>query len=277
LSNAGRAGNVRTAVVGHVEWIRFATVERLPKPGEIIHARESWLEPAGGGAVAAAELLRLAGDCDFFVAVGNDESGRAAREALEALGLRVHTAVRDEPQRLGLTYLEANGERTITLVGEKLHPYGSDPLPWGKLAQVDAVYFSAGDRDALRAARQARVLVATARELPTLADAGVELDALVHSSTDPEETYAEGQIEHEPKLVVTTRGREGGRYRAGGHEGSFDAAPLLGPVADAYGAGDCFAAGLAFALARGDSVEEALAFASARGAGALTRQGVAGR
>jgi ribokinase len=276
LSNAGRAGNVRTAVVGHVEWIRFATVEWLPKPGEIIHARESWLEPAGGGAVAAAELLRLADNCDFFVAVGDDEMGRAAREALEALGLRIHVAVRDEPQRLGFTYLEASGERTITLVGEKLHPYGIDPLPWGELAGIDAVYFSAGDGDALRAARQARVLVATARELPTLADAGVELDALVHSSTDPEETYEPGQIEPEPKLVVTTRGREGGSYRAGGHAGSFDAAPPPGPVADAYGAGDCFAAGLAFSLARGDGVEEALAFASACGAEAMTRRGVAG-
>ena len=268
---------MRTAVVGHVEWIRFATVERLPKPGEILHANESWLEPAGGGAVAAAELLRLAGNCAFFVAVGNDETGRAAREALDAVGLRSHVAVRDESQRLGFTYLEANGERTITLIGEKLHPHGSDSLPWDALADVDAVYFSAGDADALRAARRARVLVATARELPTLVEAGIELDALVHSATDPEESYEPGQIEPEPKLVVTTRGREGGSYRASGREGSFEAAPLPGPVVDAYGAGDCFAAGLAFALARGDGVEEALAFASARGAEAMTRRGVAGK
>ena len=267
---------MRTAVVGHVEWVRFATVERLPKPGEIIHASESWLEPAGGGAVAAAELLRLSGNCDFFVAVGNDETGRVAREGLEEIGLRVHAAVRDEPQRLAFTYLDANGERTITLVGEKLHPHGADPLPWGELAQVDAVYFSAGDADALRAARRARVLVATARELPTLAEAGIELDALVHSGTDPEEVYVPGQIEPEPKIVVTTRGREGGSFRAGGREGSFDAAPLSGPVRDAYGAGDSFAAGLAFALARGDGVEEALAFASSRGAEAMTRRGVSG-
>jgi ribokinase len=276
LSNAGKAGNVRTAVVGHVEWVRFAKVDRTPKPGEIIHALESWVEPAGGGAVAATELLRLAGNCDFFVAVGNDDTGRVAREGLEELGLEVHSAVRDEPQRLAFTYLEPSGERTITLVGEKLHPYGSDPLPWDELAQVDAVYFTAGDVEALRAARQARVVVATARELPTLVEAGVELDALVHSGTDPEETYEQGQIEPEPKLVVTTRGRGGGSYTAGGRQGSYEAASLPGPVADAYGAGDCFAAGLAFALARVDGVEEALAFASARGAEAMTRRGATG-
>lgn len=267
---------MRTAVVGHVEWVRFAVVERLPQPGEIIHARESWLEPAGGGSVAAAELLRLAGNCDFFVAVGNDETGRMAREGLERVGPSVHAAVRDEQQRLGFTYLDGDGERTITLVGEKLHPLGSDPLPWEELAQVDAVYLSAGDADALRAARRARVLVATARELPTLAGAGVELDALVHSACDPEETYEPGQIEPAPKLVVATRGREGGTYWAGNSSGSFAAAPLPGPVADAYGAGDSFAAGLAFALARGDDTGAALAFASSCGARAMTRRGGVG-
>jgi ribokinase len=267
---------VRTAVVGHVEWVRFAEVERVPEPGEIIHARESWLEPAGGGAVAAVQLLRLAGNCDFFVAVGTDETGQAARTGLEQLGLRVHAAVRDEPQRLGFTYLDANGERTITLVGDKLHPYRSDPLPWDELASVDAVYFSAGDAGALQAARQARVLVATARELSTLIEAGVELDALVHSATDPEEIYAPGQIEPEPKLVVSTRGRDGGTFTTGSRSGSFAAAALPGPVADAYGAGDCFAAGLAYALARGDGVEEALAFASRCGAAAMTRRGGVG-
>ena len=267
---------MRAAVVGHVEWVRFARVERLPKPGEIIHALESWLEPAGGGAVAAAELRRLTGNCDFFVAIGNDETGRTAFEGLEGLGLRLHAAVREQPQRLAFTYLEANGERTITLVGEKLHPHGADPLPWEELAQADAVYFSAGDAEALRAARRARVLVATARELPTLSVAGVELDALVHSGSDLEETYERGQIEPEPKLVVTTRGREGGTFTAGDRSGRFAAAEPPGPVADAYGAGDCFAAGLAFALARGDAVEEALVFASERGAVAMTRRGGTG-
>lgn len=267
---------MRTAVVGHVEWVRFAAVERLPKPGEIIHALESWVEPAGGGAVAATELLRLAGNCDFFVAVGNDETGQAAGDALEELGLRIHAAVRDEPQRLGFTYLEPNGERTITIVGDKLHPHGIDPLPWGELAEIDAAYFSAGDADALHAARRAHVLVATARELPTLAAAGVDLDVLVHSATDPEEAYEPGQIEPEPKVVVTTRGSEGGTFRAGTREGSFDAAPLPGPIRDAYGAGDSFAAALAFALARGDRLERALAFASNRGAEAMTRRGMSG-
>ncbi len=204
---------MRAAVVGHVEWVRFAQVERVPSPGEIIRARESWLEPAGGGAVAAVRLRELAGRCDFLTAIGNDEPGPLAVDRLRALGLTVHAGTRDEPHRQAFTFLSDDGERTITLLGPKLVPYRSDPLPWDDLSEIDAVYFTGGDPDALRAARQARVLVATARELPTLQEAGVELDALVHSGTDLAERYEPGQLEPAPKLVVTTMGREGGRVR----------------------------------------------------------------
>jgi len=264
---------VRTAVVGHVELVRFATVECVPDPGEIIRARESWVEPAGGGAVAAVQLLKLAGAADFFVAVGNDELGTVAREGLERLGLRVHAATRDEPQRQAFTFLDAHGERTITLIGDKLHPYRSDPLPWDELAEIDAVYFSAGDAEALRAARKARVLVATARELPTLVEAGVELDALVRSGSDSEEAYTPGQIDPEPALVASTMGRAGGSFVAGERLGTYAPAPLPGPLADAYGAGDSFAAGLTFALARGDGSDAALAFAALCGAAVMTGRG----
>jgi ribokinase len=267
---------VRAAVVGHVEWVRFAQVAAVPAPGEIITAADTWEEPAGGGAVAAGELVRLGAEVDFFVAVGNDALGERARAALEELGCRVHAAMRDEPQRRAFTYLDREGERTITLMGNKLHPHGADPLPWAELAEVDAVYFCAGDSDALRAARQARALVATARELPTLLKAHVQLDALVRSARDPSEAYEVGQLDPEPHTIVSTLGREGGSYVTAGEEETFSAVDPPGPLVDAYGAGDCFAAGLAFALARGDDVKAALAFAARCGASALRRRGAHG-
>jgi len=117
------------------------------------------------------------------------------------------------------------------------------------------------------------VLVATARELPTLVEAAVQLDAPVHSATDPGEAFDRGRIDPEPALVVATEGRKGGTFLSGGRSGTYAAAELPGPVADAYGAGDSFAAGLAFALARGDEAEEALAFAAKCGAAAMTGRG----
>jgi ribokinase len=51
---------MKTAVVGHVEWVNFLRIDRVLSPGAIALAGESWEEPAGGGGVAAVELARLA-------------------------------------------------------------------------------------------------------------------------------------------------------------------------------------------------------------------------
>ena len=268
---------MRVAVVGHVEWVDFARVERLPQRGEIIQASECWSEPAGGGAVSAAQLARLAGRSTLYTAFGTSGLGEQAWVRLETLGVRVEAVARDEPQRRGFTFVDADGERTITIIGEKQVPLAADELAWDELAQTDAVYFVSGDPEALRLARRARVLVATARVLPTIAEAGVELDALVRSARDPSERYAPGQLDPEPRLVVATSGREGGAWqRATGRAGTYEAAPLPGPLEDTYGAGDSFAAGLAYALGRGDGAEAALAVAAGCGAAALARRGAHG-
>ena len=49
----------RVAVVGHVEWMEFARVPRLPAPGEIVHVTESWEDAGGrGGTWEAADGAR---------------------------------------------------------------------------------------------------------------------------------------------------------------------------------------------------------------------------
>jgi len=266
--------SLRVAVVGHVEWIEFVRVERVPQRGEIVTASESWEEPAGGGAVAAVRLARLAASCTFFTALGDDWRGRQAAEELTELGVRVETTFRPEPQRHGFVYLDAQGERTITVIDEKMHPSRADPLPWDSLAGYDAVYYCAGEPDAIRAARKARVLVATARELSMLEQAGVRLDALVASATDASERYEPGELVPEPVLVARTEGRAGGFYEPG--HGRWSAAAPPGPRADAYGAGDSFAAGLAYGLGAGLTTDEALALAAREGAEATTRHGAHG-
>ena len=259
------------AVVGHVEWIEFVRVESVPRPGEIVTATETWEEPAGGGGVASVELARLAGEASLFCVLGGDELGRRARRELEATAVRVHAGRGESGQRRGFCYVDDGGERTITVIGEKLRPQGDDgSLPWERLADTDGVYFTAGDAAAVRQARRARVLVATARELATLQTAGVELDALVASGDDESERYQAGDLEPPPKLVVSTAGSLGGWVQPGG---PYKAAPAPLPYHDTYGAGDCFAAALTFALAQGLEVSQALAFASERGALALGRPG----
>lgn len=265
---------MRVATVGHTEWIEFARVERVPAAGEIVHARESWQEPGGGGAVAAVQLAKLADGAAFFTALGDDEVGRRSRDELAALGLRVEAGWRDGPQRRGFVFIDSSGERTITVIGSRIGAEGADSLAWDRLADTDAVYFTAGDAAAVRAARTARTLVAAARGLETLVEAGVQLDALVASSNDAGERYERGQLRPEPRLVIRTAGAAGGEWEHDdGESGRYEATPLPGPVADSYGCGDSFAAGLTFGLGAGMPVEEALVLAARCGAACLTGRG----
>ena len=266
-------GGLRVAVVGHVEWVTFARVPHLPGPGEIVHAADVFEVPAGGGPVAAVQLLKLAGNCTFFTALADDQLGHRSKLELEAMGVRVEVMFRPEAQRRAFTHVDAStGERTITVMGPRLGPHGSDPLPWDELAEADAVYFCAGNDEALVLARRAKVLVATSREAERLARVGVRLDAVVGSGRDPSERYVD--IDPAPALVVETLGAEGGRFRTGdGTAGEYAAAKLSGPVVCAYGAGDSFAAGLTYALGAGFSNDEALEFASRCGAAQLSGRG----
>jgi ribokinase len=265
---------VRTAVVGHVEWAVFVRVDHVPAPGEIVHVTEEFEEPGGGGAVAAVQLFKLAGNCLFFTALGNDDLGRRSAVVLRHHGLEVEAALREPPSRRALVHLDRNGERTITVIGERMVPHGSESLPWEELGDVDAVYFTGGDADALHAARRARVLVASARAMDLLRVAGVEIDALVRSGKDRGEPYTPGEIDPPPRLVVATRGAEGGTWEAAeGRTGTWKPVPLPGPVSDAYGAGDSFAAGFTFGLGSGLDVDAALELASRCGAAAMTGRG----
>lgn len=260
---------MKVAVVGHVEWVGFLHVERAPLTGEIVQATDAWEAAAGGGADAAVQLRKLAGSATLFTALGDDSLGRRAFEELTGRGVRVEAIWRDDPQRRAVCFLDSGGERTIALLGPKLVAHGEQPLPWDELADTHGVYFSGGDVGALRAARRAKVLVASARELPVLREADVELDVLILSSRDEGERY-DGRLEPAPRYVVRTEGRAGGTVEPGGR---FAAAPLPGPLVDAYGAGDAFAAGLTFGLASGLSIGDALALAARCGAAVLTGRG----
>jgi ribokinase len=265
---------MRVAVVGHVEWVEFALVERVPAAGEIIEAPPTWSQAAGGGAVAAVQLARLAGECLLLTALGDDELGHAAERELIEMGVRVAAAWRREPQRRAFVMLDADAERTITTIGERLEPLGDDPLPWEELREVDAVYLTAGDRGAVRAARGAAALVSTPRARGGLAAAGVAIDVLVASSADSGERYRAGDLDPPPSVVARTAGRAGGVLEwADGRSRRWEAAPLPGPPVDAYGSGDSFAAGLTYGLAAGHPVEQAVEFGARCGAACMAGRG----
>ena len=262
----------RIAVIGHVEWVDFAIVPRLPHPGEILHVAEFWDEAAGGGAVAVVQMAKLAGSAVFITALARDDLGERTKRQLAAQGVTLHAGTREGRQRRAFTYLTADGERTITVLGERIVPWLEDPLPWDALATLDGVYLTGGDPGAVRAARAARMLVATPRALDALAAAEVQLDVLVRSATDPGEAYEPGMLDPAPRFVVSTRGEHGGSW-TGETSGSWKATPLPGPPVDAYGCGDSFAAALAFGLGAGMDMPAEIDLAARCGAACLCGRG----
>jgi ribokinase len=273
---------LRVAVVGHVEWVQFGRVEHLPRAGEVAHARSPFEEPAGGGAVAAVALARLAGGCTLHTVLGEDEPARRSVSRLGQLGVEVRSGAAtgapvsgSPPTRRAVTLVDAAGERTITTFGPRLDPAGEEATDaWADLQGLDAVYFTAGDLAALRRARAgSRVLVANPRARHALGQ-GVPIDALVLSAEDRIELAAAEPALGEAELIVYTEGARGGRWqRRDGQHGRWAPAPLPGPVVDSYGAGDTFAAALTYALGAGLPLERGLALAAARSAEVMTWAG----
>ena len=262
----------RFAVVGHVEWIEFGRFTHVPEPGEIIDAREWFSEAAGSAAVVAVQLAKLSGDVDFFTALGTDERGRRSQERLTELGVRVHAAPRDAMQRWGFVHLTDDGERTISIVGERHAPDGEDDLPWERLDGADACFVSGGDNAAMRQARRARLLVATPRAVESLA--GVQLDALIGSGKDRLEQVDPDTLDPPPKLIVTTAGKEGGTWHAGEQRKGSSRPPSCRARSSTRTApATPSPAGVTYAFGAGYEIDDALKFAARAGAANLTGRG----
>ena len=211
--------DLRLAVVGHIEWIRFARVAEVPAPGGIAHASETWEGAGGGGAVAAVQLANLAGGCLFLSALGDDRVAEDVRSDLRSRNVELHAATRAAPTRTALTMVDDRGERTIVTLGDRLHPIADDPLPWDRLDGADGV----------RRARGARVLVATSSVMDLLAGADEALDAVVGSARDPAERFDQGRLTHSPALIVRTEGARGGSWEtADGRRGRYE--PAVPPL-----------------------------------------------
>jgi ribokinase len=265
--------DARVAVVGHTEWVDFAVVPRLPRQGEILDARSSWDEAAGGGAVAAVQIAKLCGGALFLTALARDHLGKRTAEQLAELDVSIHAAPRDGTHRRAFVFLDDDGERTITVMGERMAPHGDDPLPWDRLDGCGGVYFTGGDAGALAEARRASFIVATPRAGDALRESGVPIDVLVRSGDDAGEADDPALFDPPPRTVVTTLGAHGGRWDGAAGSGTWQPLPMPGERVDAYGAGDSFAAGITAGLAAGMDIAGAVELGARCGVSNLTGRG----
>ena len=257
-------GNLKFAVIGHIEWINFLEVDQLPEPGLISHSTKSLEFPAGGGSVIAKRLRELTNsEVHFFTALGNDFYGNQSFKILEKMGIKLHVAWCDKPTRKGFSLIDSEGERSITIIGDRLAPTHKDNLDWSILNEMDGVFITAADMQIFKKSRIAKILCSTPRVgLNIINESKIFLDGLIGSNLDPGEAFSLTELSLKPKFVIKTEGENGGILFPGGRYKAFE---NIKDKVDSYGCGDSFAAGILYGLASKWSIEESLNLAKILG------------
>ena len=259
-----KKGNLNFAVVGHIEWINFLKVDQLPKPGVISHSEKSLEFPAGGGSIIAKTLSELTlNKIHFFTALGNDDYGDRCFKILSSMGINLHVAWRKKTTRRGFSMIDSQGERAITVIGERLAPNYKDNLDWSLFKKMDGIFITASDSAIFKMARSASILCTTPRVgLNTINKSNVLLDGLIGSNLDPGEKFSLSELSVKPKYTIKTEGEKGGIIFPGGRYRALKNKKLK---IDSYGCGDSFAAGILFGMASKWNIEKSLNLAKVKG------------
>jgi sugar/nucleoside kinase (ribokinase family) len=242
----------------------FVGLESLPGPGEERFAGDMLRSP-GGGAITAVGATRLGLKAALVAPLGDDLAGRFVRRALEEEGIAV-----GEPRgnRTPTTVvMPVAGERSMVTVDPGVRARATDLEPLSPravsatLEQVDLLsgdvrtFVTCGDDDARafagrlpRTARRMRALIVNRREA-----------AILTGESTPEEGAA--KLTAVAEIAVVTLGPAGATARVDDRSLSV-AGTHAGPVVDTTGAGDLFAAALAWADLLGADQEVSLAWAN---------------
>ena len=236
----------------------------MPKPGLISHSKESIEYPAGGGSVIAKRLQELThSEVHFFTALGNDFYGNKCLNILQNMGIKLHVAWRDKPTRKGFSVIDSEGERSITIIGDRLAPTHKDNLDWNILNDMDGIFITAADKEIFKKSRIAKTLCTTPRVgLNIINESRIFLDGLIGSNLDPGEVFSLNELILKPKFVIKTEGENGGIIFPGGR---YKAIENKEKKVDSYGCGDSFAAGILYGLSSNWDIEESLNLAKIMG------------
>ena len=264
---------LKLAVIGHIEWVTFLKVEQLPIAGEISHAKDYFEEPAGGAAVAAVQMARLINEpVDLITSLGKDNNGEKCYERLIKLGLNLKVAWREKPTRKGISLISKDGERAITVIGERLQPIASDDLPWSDMKNYDGIFITATDKEGIRLASKARFVAATPRTgQATLKNSKAKINALIGSGLDPGEEINYEELVPKPDIYIATEGKLGGTVYPKKYK--YKAIKPSSQEIDTYGCGDCFAGAVTTALAAKLNLDQAIKIGAYCGAECSTHYG----
>ncbi|HEY7074251.1 MAG TPA: carbohydrate kinase family protein [Solirubrobacteraceae bacterium] len=241
----------------------FVGLEALPGPGEERFAGDLLRSP-GGGAITAVGAKRLGLSTALVAPLGDDLAGQFVRTRLEREGVAVGEA---RGNRTPTTVvMPVAGERSMVTVDPGVRARAADLEPLSPravavtLEQVDLLpagtcaFVTCGDDDARAfAGRLPRVKTRMRALIVNRREAGV-----LTGTDSPREAAA--KLAEVAETAVVTLGPEGAVAVVGDRPLAVDGVDAT--VVDTTGAGDLFAAALAWADLLGADAEVALAWAN---------------
>jgi ribokinase len=267
---------------------------RLPGPGETVTGGTFIQSGGGKGANQAVAAARAGAAVDFVGRIGNDTFGRAAVKGLaaEGIGTEFVTVDREAPSGIALIMVGAKGENLISVASGANARLGVRDVRRARRAIEAADALLVQLEVPLAAVQEAVAIAAKAGKVTVLNPAPVpsgglprrlmakvsvltpnrtEAAQLAGAAGDELERTAGMLLSCGVKAVALTLGADGVLLCDEHGCTCVPAAPAR-PI-DTVGAGDCFAAVLAVAVAEGKSLVEAARLAVCAAAISTERKG----
>ncbi len=284
-------------VIGSVNVDIVTYADRAPRPGESLTGHRYSMVLGGKGANQSVAVARLGAPVRFIGRVGADSFGDFIRTRLVDLGVDPGHLAIDSQLSTGIAVIgvDAHGENAITVI-----PGANTGLAIEQVEAAAPHFLNAkvllaqlehpfpATLKAVELARRAGALTildpAPVPTFPFPAETIRLFDALTPNEIETEALTGIAPTDIEAAAAAAHRLRETGLsialVKMGARGVYVDSAAFKGHVSpfavnaiDTVAAGDCFAGGLAVALAEGMTVEAAVRFAAAAGALACTKEG----
>lgn len=280
------------AVVGSINLDLIYTCERIPRPGETLHASGSGTSPGGKGANQAVAAARRGADVAMVGAVGTDSFADEAVALLRDAGVDLqHVSQIDGATGIAVIYVQDDGENSI-LVNAGANSSMTRERVLRDTAVIEAASIVAMQGEIPRSGIEATAALCRSRLVLNLAPV-MELDHAVIRQADPlvvneyegrlaltmltgeelddDTSVVEALLRTGVGSVVLTRGAAGALV--GDASGVTSVPSPRITAVDTTGAGDAFVGALLAGLASGLDLREAAADAVRVAAFACTRQG----